>query len=192
MHLPARWAGLGKQTERVTKQEGFSFSGKHGFGGHSGGAPLPEVQHLLACLSLSPRLASLTLLPAEGAARKPAGARSSMSAREAGAAAALVAARGAEGAELLAPPAPGLFPVNNQYSHRRPRLVCAPPPDPPPAAIHPARRGEQPGPPIAGRPPWEAGGRASECVAGRGAGTAARGRDPDWLNPKRCGLQNCP
>lgn len=44
--------------------------------------------------------------------------------RDASAAAALVAALGAEGAEL-ALPAPSLFHVNNKYSHRRPRLVCA-------------------------------------------------------------------
>ena len=45
--------------------------------------------------------------------------------REASTAAALVAGLGAEGAEL-ALPAPSLFHVNNKYSHRRPRLVCAP------------------------------------------------------------------
>lgn len=44
--------------------------------------------------------------------------------REASAAAALVAGLGAEGAEL-ALPAPSLLHVNNKYSHRRPRLVCA-------------------------------------------------------------------
>lgn len=44
--------------------------------------------------------------------------------REASTAAALVAGLWAEGAEL-AQPAPSLFHVNNKYSHRRPRLVCA-------------------------------------------------------------------
>lgn len=43
---------------------------------------------------------------------------------EASTAAALVAGLGAEGAEL-ARPAPSVFHVNNKYSHRRPRLVCA-------------------------------------------------------------------
>lgn len=68
-----------------------------------------------------------SLLPAEGAARKPAGGPQlhvSAAAREASSAAALVAGLGAEGAEL-ALPAPSLFHVNNKYSHRRPRLVCA-------------------------------------------------------------------
>lgn len=44
--------------------------------------------------------------------------------REASTAAALVAGLWAEGAEL-ARPAPSVFHVNNKYSHRRPRLVCA-------------------------------------------------------------------
>jgi hypothetical protein len=43
---------------------------------------------------------------------------------EASTAAALVADLRAEEAELAEPP-PSLFHVNNKYSHRRPRLVCA-------------------------------------------------------------------
>lgn len=136
---PCAWPAGRPSTERFERGKRREERGEFRKGGGSFFLPhrvagqlgweLSPCGSALALLSPSLcRSASLTLLPAEGAVRKRAGGRSSMSAPppprlEASTAAHLWLVWGCGAARGRR--APSLFHVNNKSSHPPPRLVCA-------------------------------------------------------------------
>lgn len=176
---------LERKTERGVDSEDSPFFLQHSLSGQLGWERFP-CGPALAFLSppFRRRSASLTLLPAEGAVRKRAGDRSSMSAppppRQASPAAHLwlVWGGGAEPGRR----APRLFHVNNKSSHPRPRLVCA-------RRLQSSARGHSPG---AAR---GAAARIAPRVANRFAPTShlgSRRRNPEGRAPRVSGSPRCP
>lgn len=129
--MSAAWFGR-RKIETVIKSGDPTFAASSGFGGElKGGGFLASALPFLFCACCS--AGCLTLLPAEGEVRKPAGGPQ----LHISAAYSLATARdehhgrphlwllsGLRGLSWPSHPA-SLFHVNNKYSHRRPRLVYA-------------------------------------------------------------------